>query len=399
MPTVVSLYLLNPMLPALAFLFAGLLATLLYLEAPSRARLGLAALLLASIFELKLFTAAHLLGALSLAGALSALRAGDRRLLRLALATAALAAPMTLATWLGSAGRAAVALHPWPYVPGALVRMGLMSAALSAHLEELLLRGRVTAMGLLSYAGFALPLYLLLSAGARVLALPRLLAAVREASRDPFRLALALLVLTGPILSLSLSVTPRGYDERAQYNDAVWFYLDAKHVAWLFVAEALRGLMERRSRRIGALALALVLALSVPSSLQFFAFQAAQRDTQRLPRELLLALRELRARAAPGDVVLASERLTAAVLALNPQRTPELRVFPVYFASPDELADEARALSRFWTAWDAGGLAADFVSAKKARFALVEAGRGAPPAATPLYENSGFRLLSLDAAR
>jgi hypothetical protein len=399
MPTIVSLFLLNPMLPALALLFAALFCLARWLEGGGRPWPLVAAVLLAALGAVKVFTLAHALLSLGLAGLFFRWRAGDGRLLAVTVLTALLSSPLLALSWLEGGPKAAVQLHPWPYVPAAVIRLGLWESPLGAHLDEWLRRGHLTPAALLAFFGAALPLYLIGSLGLRVIGLPEVAKAIARPS-SPLGLALALFVVAGPVISLTCAVTPATYPARAQYNNAVWFYVQSKYVAWVFVVPVLARLWRAASPPLRPALVAAVAALSLPSTVQYLAFQlSASSAMTTLDRTVLDMTDFLERNARPGTVVLTNGVASDAVLALTRCRTPHLAIFPAYFISRPELEDQARALTEFWSAWRAGALRRDVLERYHAEYAVADVSADGPgPAAPELelrFQNQAFRVFSV----
>lgn len=394
MPNVVSLYLLNPMLP-------GLVALLLALLGLGRAcredGLGwpvLVALAAVALAESKVFCAVQLLTALGLGAVVAGVRGGERGVIRVAAVSGLAIAPLLLATWLGSAGRAVVQLQPWPYVPAALIRTGLFDTWLG-EATAAFWRGAISVTSLVGTLGVAVPLYLAMTFGLRTLGAGRLVAALGPQANAARRVT-ALFVLLGPPLTLLLAITPAGYAPRSQYNDAVWFMVQSKAVAWLFLGEALAAFGSRLTRRGRIASGAAALALALPGTVQYVAYQAARSDVPALRREEVEVLAFLD-RAPAGTAVLARPETAQAIIATTRCRSPVLSVWPNYFLGRAGDEYHADRLDRFWRVWNEGRVAADV--AYGARYVVVEKGRDrslAPdPAPCPLpprvvLENAAF---------
>lgn len=349
-PTVVSLYLLNPMLPALAFLFGGLLALTRFERAGERRWLLVGSALLAASAVFKVFCAGQALVAVGLAGLLGWARRRDARFLKAAAATAFAMAPLLLPTW-GGAAKASVSLTPSPYVPTAMFRMGLWDTPLASF-------------------ALAVPLYLLGSLGLRAIAVP---SAIRGLWRggEPMRTVLVLFVLMGPLLTLTCAVTPAGYPPGDQYNNAVWFFVQSKYVAWFLVVELLLRIGAAGFARLG-LVVVLSILLSFPSAAQFLAYQASDIPAPTLDATELDLLRFLRDSARPGDVVLANGGIGRAIVTLTPCRAILLDVFPHYFVARSDLGERVAQVDALWSALRGGSLRGDLLRAAGAELLLVD---------------------------
>ena len=100
MPTVFPLFYINPMLPAVGLLFAGLFCLQRYLRERGRAWLLLSVLLLVALMEVKVFTAAHIMCSLGFAAVVYLLLFRDVDLFKVAALTAAVAVPLVLSVLL-----------------------------------------------------------------------------------------------------------------------------------------------------------------------------------------------------------------------------------------------------------------------------------------------------------
>ena len=115
-PTVLSLFYTNAMLPAVGLLFAGLFCLRNYLCAGGNAWLFLSALLFVALMEVKVFTAVHILFCLGIGAIFYWLFFKARDLLKVAALTAVLTAPLVLSVFLRNKSGAdfATTFAPWP---------------------------------------------------------------------------------------------------------------------------------------------------------------------------------------------------------------------------------------------------------------------------------------------
>jgi hypothetical protein len=386
MPNIVSLYLLNPMLPALGLLFGALLCLSAFHRAADRRWLVLTSLLAAMLVEYKLFAAVQLLLSLAVTGALYLWRFRDQRPLRAAAACLLLAAPVAL--WFGgSGGPVAFELRPWPYVPAALAALGL--------------GGSPPGPGIAAFVLVALPVYLLGTWGIRVLGLPRALKeCFRFTPEAAVRTCLAIFTLVGTPLSMLCSVSPSGYPRFTQYNNASWFLVQSKYLAWIFVVEALI-VWSRDKPRVFRLSLAaLALGLALPSSIQYFAFQASRARLQEIGPAESSVLAFLDQHGRPGDVVYAPTEVAEHVVSLTRCRAPALTVYPSSFIDREELAGRGNADAVFWADWEKGRVRWDVLVANRAAFLVAPRKSGAIPQEEGLvraFENEGFFVYRLAA--
>jgi hypothetical protein len=399
-PNVVSLYGLNPLLPAMALLLLGLLSLLAYTREGGRAWLWRTAVLLAAVADYKVFAAAQVLGALGLAAVLHAVLLRERRPLRALGLTALVSLPFVAAA-AGGGPAALIRLAPWPYVPAALIRSGLWDTWMGRGTEALLARGSLAPGALVAFFGLALPLYLLAVFGARTLGLPALLRALRPRAGRAAALAAAFFVLAGPPLALLLAITPATYEPRTRYNEAVWFLVQAKMVAWLFALQQVFA-WARGRLRVLVPALAAVAAVSLPSTVQYLRYQSAIPQLRVLGPEETDLLRFLDRETPPGTIALARPEIAGATLALTRARAPVFTIHPFYFVSSGELRAHVERLAGFWAAWRAGTVLTDVASSYSARLVVADLAQDGPaPPLAPLrlvYRNRRYAVYALEGA-
>jgi hypothetical protein len=355
--------------------------------------------LVAFSVEYKVFGAAHLLLALALATSLRLLALRDARLLppiaASALLTLVLAAPIVVA----GSGHAVVRLEAWPYVPAALIQTGLWESWLGRAVRSFFEGGEGRLGGAIVFAGVALPAYLAAAFGARLLGLPTVWRELRSPRpSDPTRLVVAMLILLGPLISLCLSITPAGYPRQSQYNNAVWFFVQSKYFAWIPAVEAFCAWSRPREPKARALALGLLLALALPSTVQHV-WLCANDPLGSLARDERAMLAFLTATAEPGDVALAPGELAAPIVMLTPCRAPLLSVFAYSFLPLSVLEERQGELETFWSSWRRGEYLPEVVARQRARFIVTDKrGAGPGPALSALrrvYENDSYLVLAV----
>lgn len=382
-PTTYSLYSVNPMLPALGLLFSGFFCLQKFFQEGGRIWLLLTAFVPAISLEFKVFAALHVFMTLFLAATVYGVCCRDGRFFKVFSATGLLLLPLLLmlrqATQNG-AGQSFI-FYPATYIPHLLMVLGLTRYAWAGNVCEFLSTGHVTATGVSALLLIALPAYLVGCLGPRILALPLLGRALRGPRRGaPVRWFLALFVVLGVLVSLCFTFALKNAPLEAQYNNAVWFFVQSKYVAWLFVGEFLVVLGRRRGRAVQIGALALIVGASIPSTIQFFhyvnGFQPGAMDQNE--RELLTFLGE---HASPGDVVAtrkeyvatddSPDRSAAPISSLTRCRTLLSDVFAGSFASPEELQRRSRDLNEFWEGWARGKLRTDLLIGYQVDYLVV----------------------------
>ena len=383
-PSVFSLFYINPMLPALGLLFTGLFCLQKYLDAPDVAWLTLSAVCFAALAEVKVFTAAHVLGSLGVTALVYVVCSRRFELLKVTALTALLTTPFLLNTILQNQAGARIEVIPGPagYVAGAMQRLGLQE----------------TVTGVPALLAIGLPLFLTACLGVRVVGGWAIVKSMlRPVASRPLRFMLAFFVVSGIVLTLTVRIVPEG---QGGYDNGVWFFVQSKFVASIFAAEFLRrwyGWLRSRTPGPALAGIAIIgpaVALAAPSTIQHFIVLA--NDTAASDPTATSAARFVASRARPGDVVLANQALMGRVLAYAPVRLPV-----GYFADTLVAADsfkrrEARVIE-FWKAWETGTVRSDILRQLGARFvsAVRPAGLRIPSGVLELYSKSDYVVLEL----
>lgn len=369
-----SLFLANPAIPALALALGALLALARHLDGEGPAWLGLAMLQAAALPHFKVFLGAHLLLGL---GVLVIVRP------RLQLPALCVALPTALSTAvlvLGQGGRSVeLALAPFSLVADTFATLDLAPR-----------RG-------LALLAWALP-WLLASLGARLLALPLALRTLRDG--PPLGVALAAMALSGWPLALLLRVSaPEVLPGESVINDAAYLVEQSGPLLWLLAAGALCAPGRGRAFR---LAVPVLLALSLPSSVQFVVKKAGLPPI-RLPASMWRAARALEGPTRAGDVVLQrpAGRFPPAPLIFASRRVPLERFTPylTQFASRREVEARHELVARFFRTRDLkearaiaqqlGARALVLYGSDRVRFDVERLGR-------PVHAEPDARVYALD---
>ena len=386
---IVSIYLLNPMLPGLGLLCLTLLCLCRYCRGEGRAWGAGASLFLLALASVKVFAFAHALTALAAAAFVQLVRWRRGQLLYVLLGAAVPFAPVAIMDAASTGGRFWIRLQAWPYVPAAFVRSGLGDTLLGESAKASF-DGSATLGQAALFAAVALPLFLVASFGSRSLGVGRLF---RGGAADlaPVRWFLAIFVLLGPLISLTWAVTPRGFFEQgASYNNAVWFMVQSKFLAWVFAVEVMRDLWRSGRPVRRGLALAAVL-LSLPSSVQYLHYQYRHGRLDRLSPEFAEIVAVLSREASPGDVVYARPPFSSALVSLTSLRSPVFDVFPWSRLSREDLERRVAAHDAFWGGWDRGLLRFDILASRSVRYVLADHRDGE---ASLTREHPGLELLA-----
>ena len=198
----------------------------------------------------------------------------------------------------------------------------------------------------------------------------------------------------------SFRAISRGAQAPSAFNNAVWFLVQSKYLAWLLAAPVLIALLRSGRRTVRVAGLALV-ALAFPSTAQYLSYQFREGSLQRLAPEFEQIRIALERAALPGDVVYARPPFGAAIVTLTRIRSPVYTVFPWSRVPPGELELRVADYRAFWNAWTEGELRSDIVARRSIRFVLddsAETGAGSEPAGVRLIDASGrFRLYEVGA--
>jgi hypothetical protein len=402
-PTVFSLFYINPMLPGVGLLFAGLFCLQRYVRERGGAWLLFSALLLVALMEVKVFTAVHIMCSLGFAAVVYLLVFRNADLFKVATLSAALAVPLVLSVYLGNKSGADITMvfGQWPYV--------------SDMMEVLGLKNRFT--GVVALIGIALPIYLVGCLGLRVIGLPAILKAVfRPDEKSGLRFVLAFFVVIGLLIALTCRIVPAGF--ALSFNNGGWFLVQSKYVACIFAVEGLQTLYRHVVARGVQPSLAAVgitasaMALSVPATVQHFALE---RDPNRLngkplgkefqiySLETLRTIDFLAKDAQPGDVVLPGKNLLAPTLALTKCRVP-ISYFSNFQVARSDYSQRKTAEKEFWEAWRLGKVQEEFLREVGVRYVAVDKKSDGiqakiPPALSQVFENSEFAVFKVQDRR
>ena len=238
-PTVFSLYWVNPMSLSLAFLFTGLFC-LLQGQRQTQRRFTwmlLAGAHFAVMGTFKVFTVLQVLLALFLVAVLS-LKGCKRYWLKTFLVTLTFALIITAPVVVGREEASVIEVRPDAYsqlLPSALERLRLSEVAGFRAAIEMFDSRSPSFAGMSSVLLLALPVFIVGSFGTRVIGIPAMLRSLSWRTADPLSHFMAWYVLCGCLLTFALKVTP--IDSPDSYNNSVWFFVQSKYVAWLFAVQ------------------------------------------------------------------------------------------------------------------------------------------------------------------
>ena len=381
-PTVLSLFYINPMLPAVGLLFAGFFCLQKYLRERSGVWLFLAALLFVALMEVKLFTAAHIVCCLGIGGVvyLAFFRTTD--LLKVAALTACLTVPLVLNVFLQNKSGAdfATTFSPWPYVSIAMNALGMKDWFTNEF----------------TFATIALPIFLIGCLGLRIIGVPATLSAIIHPSRESgLRFVLALFVVIGVVITLTCRIVPVGFENA--YNNSVWFFAQSKYVSWIFAVEFLQKLYHRFAARttrpalVASVITAMAMALSIPATVQQFALEfdsppahggSVTTGLGGYDKEVLGVTDYLKKQTQPGDVVLPDNTLLGPVTALTKCRVP-VGYYSFNLVSRSDFAQRSAAQVSFWNAWRLGKVRDELLREANVRYIVVDKGLSRVPSTLP----------------
>jgi len=405
-PAVVTLFYINPILPGLGVLFAGLFCLDCYMRERSRAWLFLAALLFVALIEVKMLIAVQLMCSLALAAVVYLIIFSKADLFKIAGCTAIGAIPLVCWVLLQnrSGGQIVTKFEPWLYVSHATQMLGL---------------GKWVS-GPLAFAVVALPIYLVGCLGLRVIGVPAILTAIfRPRPEGAVRFLLGIFVVIGVVIALTCSFTPAGWTFR--YNPiSSTFLVQSEYVAWIFAVEVFQTFYQWATRRgiYPALAVGGITAaaagLSLPATVQHFVvwrdpdhfFGAGKpfgRELLTYDLQTLAAMDFLQTDAHPGDVVLPAGNLIAPVLAFTKCRVP-VGYFSFGLVARSEYTRREAAEKKFWNDWRLGKVEDGLLQDANVRYVVVNKQTEGIPATIPaslskVFENSEFAVFKVDPQR
>jgi hypothetical protein len=328
----VSLFLANPIVPALAMALGALVALARYEANEGKGWLAVAAALALAVPFFKVFLGAHLLLGLGLVASVALVRREWPRVR----AVAILAAPCALATT-------------------ALV-LGRGGQTLDVGLSPLdLVRETRAGLGLPPYSGAALGLWALLwlagSFGLRIVGLRTTVQAARGGPTAAQVLAWMALA-AWPLGLLFRVAAPQMLEGQKPFNDVYVLIEQGGVVLWIFTAMAVAAFAEGR-RRVAVIAMAALVVL--PSTAQFVVKKATLAPDP-VPAGRVRAVRGLEASSRPGDVVMQrpGARYPPLPMVLAGRRVPYERFTPylTQFASREDLERRHETVFRFFRTTD-----------------------------------------------
>jgi hypothetical protein len=293
----------NPILPALAVIFAGMFGLWMYFETRAKSWLFLSAYFLAVLTAYKMPLGLPVLGALAGAAALYLLRRKDALFLWAFLATSLASAPLIVAAYVLNTGGpgfvAKIAFSNWIIFSLLDMKWTAVAVAWTELLKFTALTLKTVILALCGVLGFFLG-----SFGVSLAALPSL-AKRTLASRLEDRITAMMGFLVAACCAVFFFANP--ILGRRSRN---WIFMDAFKLAafvmLLYAAVWLAGIFRKKTGILAAAAAGLFL-LSVPNTVQFVRLKWKAPSTMIMDANFLEAARFLNASTEPDAVVLHSE--------------------------------------------------------------------------------------------
>jgi hypothetical protein len=366
MPTVFSLYAVNPMVMAFGVLFMSLFCLLRYTEERRGAWIIAATICCVSLLEIKIFAFILLVLSLGIALCIEAVMFRQATFVKPLLAILVLSLPLAFYTLVANRTTTQIT---WNWV----------NPLSNGYLQTFILACRWPWLQKSSLAG--LGVYLLMTFGFRIIGFGELVRSFRL-TRDGsvFKLLLAIFVVLGPVLTLTSTIVP--VDEPG-YDNSVWFMVTSKYVATLFVGIGITKLSRRLGFSAGAFVMISVALVSFPSTVQFFEKSSSLLALVTWQASIVDAASFLNREGQAGQVALSRWQIGSVpnpqfvdpILALTPLHVP-WQYYGV-FSSLETRLDRQRDIEDFWQSWQGGAPREDIIIKYGVNWIV------APPAETP----------------
>lgn len=383
----VSVLLVNPLLPALVLLAAGVALLHDFLESGEVGALIGSIACLSALFVFKVFLGAQVLAAV-LVAALWCRGAAKARLRGSALALMLASLPFLVTMHLATReSNTAVSVRPleivrysmekveWTKAIGALSRVGDLEGSLND----------------VAVAGLAAVFWVVGFLGLRLTAAPGMARdlVAREAT---VRLPLAFMVCIGLAVALVFRVAPEeatGTSRLEAQNDVLWFATQAGWVLWLWTAEAL-WVIARRGGGWKLVSWTAAVWLAFPGTVQHFLFKGSL-PPDRVSAALVNAVRRVEESTPPGQVwVDPPVRVRPSLIAYLAGRPVVYDGYVGYdymFVPRDEIEWRRHAVAQFWRTPDPA-FAAWFLERFAVRGVLATDAVPPPAGASSLLETA-----------
>jgi len=291
----------NSLMPALIVIFCGFFSLCRYLRQKHAAWLGLTALFFAASAEFKIFFAGPILGVLLIVGLTSFIRFRDKAFLKVWATTAAVAAPLFLAAYLGNKGGLGYVFKlgfiNWP----GRVLEALRLTALANQWDSFIRLGRFNLIGFLGIL-LVWIIVILGSFGLSSLALPSMIKKFFVFKKDEQGRFFSSALLAACVLYFFVFNTALGNLPRNILNIYV-FYLGLTIVLFFWADDVVRFVASKKTA-LKIFIVGGVVALSVPNTIYFLRIKAATPDPRRFPHEFMETARWLSRSTPPESVIL-----------------------------------------------------------------------------------------------
>jgi len=345
-PTVVSLYLFNPMVAALGLLLSALFCLHRSIDDPRPGWIVAAALCSAALLPTKIFAFVHLAMAMCIAGAVQLVAFKRTIFMKQGIGILLAGLPLLFLTmgrtqnvkpvdWIWSSGLDTYVVQAFQTVQWPL---------------------------LVAYPFAGLVVYLVGAYGFRILGIVEWFKSFQIGRLQSFNFLMAIFVALGPLIFLTSRISPR--DDDTDYNNAIWFMVQSKYVATFFAVIALIGLWKRIGSIGRPILIAAIAAISLASTAQYLIMM--RRDSGSLSTALvetsaalMETVRFLNDETRAGQV--AFSRIGASMLALTKLRLPYFNLYPYSFAGRESVVARSGDMQAFWQSWDRGTVRADLL--------------------------------------
>jgi hypothetical protein len=300
--TIVPLFFINPMVPALALFYGSLLCIHRAFQSPSLGWSIMAGILTAALVQYKIFGTAVIIAGLLGSLVICLKRMGGLRNLTPSLLVTLLALPFLLYYTFFKTGETNVVVSFQPGSPIFLTLEFLGLADFFRGIKELL--GETWRVFPVALAALILgPLHVLGGLGIRAFALPSILREIIPGkTMEPFRVFLACAFLAGTLGTYLLSVAPR--DLPGAYNNSVWFHAFSLHLAAISVSGLIHSFISKGGKTKRIVFVAIPILLSLLSTVQFLHWSKTNSKTYDAGPDVVNALEFLRDETSAQSLIL-----------------------------------------------------------------------------------------------
>ncbi len=394
-PSTFSLYFLTPMLPAMSLLFIALFCLTKHSQEGRTNWAIWAAFLFGVLIEFKIFAAAQILSALTATAIIYWLMHRDTRWLMMLALSLLVMVPLLLYVWIENAAIAgqSFAIRPYPYLSTALQAMGFSNTPVGYSVSAIYNFREVTLSSLVALLLIALPWYLLGSLGLRILAIPVMVKQLATSLKME-RFFLAAFTLLGLLITLTCRLTL----DNGGYNNAVWFFVQSKYVAWVFVVELMMILFRGKGRIFQTFAISVLIALSVPSTIQYFSWQMTLQPQVTVDKNTAHAIDYLGKICVRGEVVFSRAELAKDIVAMTKCRVPYAGIVDRSFLTALQINHRLKDQNDFWDTNTGNDQRREILKRYNSEYLIIAQAAGGSlerigyTSAVPVFENQGLAI-------